>query len=62
MRLSVDLGSDALYFISEEEIEESEEVSPGAILDCFARRRAAFRVSRKEDFKGEIRESICVTE
>ena len=62
MRLSVDLGSDALYFrISEEEIEESEEVSPGAILD-FVRRRAAFRVSRKEDFKGEIRESICVTE
>ena len=54
MRLSVDLGSDALYFISEE-------VSPGAILD-FVRRRAAFRVSRKEDFKGEIRESICVTE
>jgi len=33
MRLSVDLGSDALYFISEEEIEESEEVSPGVILD-----------------------------
>jgi len=34
MRLSVDLESDALYFrISEEEIEESEEVSPGVILD-----------------------------
>ena len=61
MRVRVDLGSDALYFISEEEIEESEEVSPGAILD-FVRRRAAFRVSRKEDFKREIRESICVTE
>jgi len=30
MRVRVDLGSDALYFrISEEEIEESEEVSPG---------------------------------
>ena len=61
MRVRVDLGSDALYFISEEEIEESEEVSPGAILD-FVRRRAAFRVSRKEDFKGEIRESRCVME
>jgi len=61
MRVRVDLGSEALYFISEEEIEESEEVSPGAILD-FARRRAAFRVSRKEDFKGEIRESRCVME
>ena len=33
MRLSVDLGSESLYFISEEEIEESEEVSHGAILD-----------------------------
>jgi len=34
MRVRVDLESDALYFrISEEEIEESEEVSPGVILD-----------------------------
>jgi len=34
MRVRVDLGSEALYFrISEEEIEESEEVSPGVILD-----------------------------
>jgi len=34
MRVGVDLGSEALYFrISEEEIEESEEVSPGVILD-----------------------------
>ena len=33
MRVSVDLGSEALYFISEEEIEESEEISPGVILD-----------------------------
>ena len=32
MRVRVDLESDALYFrISEEEIEESEEVSPGVI-------------------------------
>jgi len=33
MRVRVDLGSESLYFISEEEIEESEEVSPGVILD-----------------------------
>jgi len=33
MRLSEDLGSEALYFINEDEIEESEEVSPGVILD-----------------------------
>jgi len=34
MRVRVDLESDALYFrISEDEIEESEEVSPGVILD-----------------------------
>ena len=34
MRVRVDLGSEALYFgISEDEIEESEEVSPGVILD-----------------------------
>jgi len=34
MRVRVDLESEALYFrISEEEIEESEEVSPGVILD-----------------------------
>jgi len=33
MRVRVDLGSEALYFISEEEIEESEEVSPGVTLD-----------------------------
>jgi len=33
MRLSVDLGSEALYFIGEKEIERSEEVSAGAILD-----------------------------
>ena len=34
MRVRVDLESDALYFrISEEEIEESEEVSPGVILN-----------------------------
>ena len=34
MRVRVDLESDALYFrISEEEIEESEEISPGVILD-----------------------------
>ena len=34
MRVRVDLGSEAPYFrISEEEIEESEEVSPGVILD-----------------------------
>ena len=34
MRVRVDLESDALYFrISEDEIEESEEVSHGAILD-----------------------------
>ena len=33
MRVRVDLGSKALYFLSEEEIEESEEVSPGVILD-----------------------------
>ena len=31
MRVRVDLGSEALYFIGE--IEESEEVSPGVILD-----------------------------
>ena len=62
MSVRVDLDSGDLYFrISEDEIEESEEVSPGVILD-FARRRAAFRVSRKEDFKGEIRESRCVME
>jgi len=61
MRVGVDLESEALYFIGEKEIERSEGVSPGVILD-FARRRAAFRVSRKEDFKGEIRESRCVME
>ena len=34
MRVRVDLESDALYFrISEEEVDESEEVSPGVILD-----------------------------
>ncbi|UYZ40639.1 MAG: DUF2283 domain-containing protein [Candidatus Methanospirare jalkutatii] len=34
VRVRVDLGSEALYFrISEGEIEESEEVSPGVILD-----------------------------
>lgn len=33
MRVRMDLGSDALYSRSEEEIEESEEVSPGVILD-----------------------------
>ena len=33
MRVRVDLESDALYFISEDEMEESEEVSPGVILD-----------------------------
>lgn len=34
MRLKVDLESDALYFrISEEEIEDSEEIKPGIIVD-----------------------------
>ena len=33
MRVRVDLGSEALYFISGDEIEESGEVSPGVILD-----------------------------
>jgi len=33
MRVRVDLGSEALYFISEDEIEESEGVSPGVTLD-----------------------------
>jgi uncharacterized protein YuzE len=34
MRLKVDLESNALYFrVSEEPIEESEEVCPGVILD-----------------------------
>ena len=33
MGVRVDLGSEALYFISEDEIEESEEGSPGVILD-----------------------------
>ena len=34
MRLKVDLESDALYFrISEDEIESSEEVKPGIIVD-----------------------------
>jgi len=34
MRLKVDLENDALYFrLSEAPIEESEEVSPGIILD-----------------------------
>ena len=33
MRVGVDLESGDLYFISEDEIEESEEVSPGVILD-----------------------------
>jgi len=34
MRVRVDLGSEAPYFrISEDEIEESGEVSPGVILD-----------------------------
>ena len=33
MRVGVDLESEALYFIGEKEIERSEGVSPGAILD-----------------------------
>lgn len=34
MRIKVDLESDALYFrLSEDEIEESEEVSKGIIID-----------------------------
>ena len=33
MRVRVDLESEALYFIGEKEIERSEGVSPGAILD-----------------------------
>jgi len=34
MRVKVDMESDALYFrLSEEEIVESEETSPGVILD-----------------------------
>jgi len=33
IRVRGDLGGDALYFISEEEIERSEGVSPGVILD-----------------------------
>ena len=34
MRLKVDLKSDALYFrISEDKIEDSEEVKPGIIVD-----------------------------
>ena len=33
MRVRMDLESESLYFIGEEEIEESEEVSPGVILD-----------------------------
>ena len=33
MRERVDLESEAFYFISEKEIERSEEVSPGVILD-----------------------------
>ena len=34
MRVKVDLESDALYFrLSEDEIEESEETSPGIIID-----------------------------
>ena len=33
MRVRVDLESEALYFIGEKEMEESEGVSPGVILD-----------------------------
>jgi len=33
MRVGVDLESEALYFIGEKEIERSEGVSPGVILD-----------------------------
>lgn len=34
MRLKVDLESDALYFrISEDEIESSEEIKPGIVVD-----------------------------
>ena len=34
MRIKVDLKSDALYFrISEEKIEDSEEIKPGIIVD-----------------------------
>ena len=34
MRVKVDIDSDALYFrLIEDEIEESEEVSPGIIID-----------------------------
>ena len=34
MRLKVDLKSDALYFrISEDKIEESEEIQPGIVVD-----------------------------
>ncbi len=35
MKLKVDLESDALYFrLSEESIEDSEEVRPGIVVDC----------------------------
>jgi uncharacterized protein YuzE len=38
MRIKVDLESDALYFrISEDQIEESEEISKGLILDYDAK-------------------------
>jgi len=33
MRVGVDLESEALYFIGEKEIERSEGVPPGVILD-----------------------------
>ncbi|MDO9536702.1 MAG: DUF2283 domain-containing protein [Thermoplasmata archaeon] len=34
MRVKVDMESDALYFrLSEDEVEESEETSPGIIID-----------------------------
>jgi len=33
MRVRMDLESESLYFISEKEIEESEVVLPGVILD-----------------------------
>ena len=40
MRIRVDPGSDALYLrLSEREIEESEEVSPGVVLDYDAQGR-----------------------
>ena len=52
MRVRMDLESEALYFISEDEIEESEGVSPGVILDYSKDGRVVGIEILREDSQG----------